>query len=89
LRAGLEGLLRIEGGVEARGGVARRKVVGVERGFPAHGIEVGHAHRVAGGREAVDHEAVQCAVERSCFGMGEDEQDVHDFWKVRVEMPSG
>jgi len=89
LRAGLEGMKRVEHGVEARGGVARGEIVGVERGLPAHGVQVGYLHGMAHGHQALEHEAVERAVERGGFGVGKYQQDVHGFAKLGMKMPAG
>ncbi len=77
LRAVLERMLRIERRIEARIGPACGIVVGVERRFPLHRVQIGNLHRVPGFLEMPEREILQRAVQRFRLGMGIDQQDVH------------
>ena len=62
LQAMLEGMFGIKRRVEVRAHRRNRAVVGIERGFPLHGIQVGDLDRVAGGFQALDGKVLERAV---------------------------
>lgn len=60
--------------VPAGGGGA---VVRVENGFPVHGVQVRQLDVVACGFKPLDRKIPECAIQRSGFGVGMDEQYIH------------
>jgi hypothetical protein len=69
--------------VEAFAVARRQAVVGIDRRFPVHGIQVRYLHGAAGRFEAGDGEVLEGTIERLRFGMGVDDQDIHGGLSTR------
>jgi len=67
----------ILGSIETSFGVAIQAVAGIDRGLPAHGIQVGNLDLMASRLQTVDGEFLQRAIQRARFGMGINKQNIH------------
>jgi hypothetical protein len=73
-----ERALGVGAGAERLRRVALRKIIGVETGLPAHGVEIADFDGMPGADQSIDHEIADRSVQRTWFGMGVYQQDIHE-----------
>lgn len=73
-----EGALGVGAWAERLSRVALRKIIGVETGLPAHGVEIAYFDGVPRADKSIDDEIADRTVQRPRFRVGVYQQDIHD-----------